>query len=856
MDVPSRGDLASEYLDQIPFDPYPVQEEALLAWFSTEQGVLVCAPTGTGKTIIAEAALFEALKTGRKAYYTTPLIALTEQKFREMQAAAVRWGFSEEEIGLVTGNRKVNPEASVLVVVAEILLNRLLHPEAFDFSDVFAVVMDEFHSFNDPERGVVWELSLGMLPRHVRLLLLSATVGNTADFLIWLRQSHGRKIDLVQSSERKIPLHFEWVEELLNDHLEQMAQGEDQSRRTPALVFCFNRVECWNVAEQLKGKSLLAGDQKKQLAEQINRWDWKLGAGPKLKQILMRGVGVHHAGMLPRYRRRVEDLFQQKLLSVCVCTETLAAGINLPARSVVLTSLMKGPPGKQKLIDPSSAHQMFGRAGRPQFDDRGFVYALAHEDDVKLARWKQQYDQIPEDSKDPQLIKAKKRLKKKMPKRREGVQYWTEAHFQKLIDSPPGKLASRGHLPHRLLAYLLTLSPEVSRLTSFVDKRLLDEKGQAKAQEQLQRMLMTFWAGGYVELHPPPEGGKPREWFTASLGEAMTEKMTLPDQLSEQDDFGAGLLEEDEDHANAINAAGSLVESPAETESESSPEALGTFGALLQEALAEKEQTVESDRSSIKKGPAKRELTEQQPESETYIPERAYPTERLADLLIFRSVNPVYGRYLIDLLGYANREERIQALESLLELPRSILSQVRVPPPEQLPPGPLARQWLDDQIVTRGLASLDELYPKSFEEEDDPQLRYGGPKRRFAIPFAEKLRMLFNSEYPGVHGIFVTPVWVVGDILRFGGDFQKYVTSRDLTKQEGLIFRHLLRMILLCGEFEQLTPSGTDAGAWQQELAEIADMCTETCRAVDPESTDKMLESMAQQSDLVDLESG
>src|SRR3954468_6405048 len=162
--MPSRDQLAEQYLAQLPYPPYPVQEDALLAWFTSEQGVLVAAPTGTGKTLIAEAALFEALHTGSVAYYTTPLIALTEQKFHEMQESAVRWGFRADDVGLVTGNRRVNPDARVLVVVAEILLNRLLNPEAFDFGNVSAVVMDEFHSFADQERGIVWELSLGMLP--------------------------------------------------------------------------------------------------------------------------------------------------------------------------------------------------------------------------------------------------------------------------------------------------------------------------------------------------------------------------------------------------------------------------------------------------------------------------------------------------------------------------------------------------------------------------------------------------------------------------------------------------------------------------------------------------------------------
>jgi superfamily II RNA helicase len=250
---PTRDQLATRYFEQLEYEPYPVQEEALLAWFTSEQGVLVCAPTGMGKTLIAEAAVFEALHTGKSLYYTTPLIALTDQKFREFQDLAAGWGFDREQIGLVTGNRRINPNARVLVVVAEILLNRLLHP-TFTFEDVFAVVMDEFHNFNDLERGLVWEFSLGLLPRHIRLLLLSATVGNSVEFVLWLSTQHQRRLELVQSDQRKVPLTFQWVgDALLHEQLERMAEGDETTRLTPALVFCFNREECWNVAEQIKG---------------------------------------------------------------------------------------------------------------------------------------------------------------------------------------------------------------------------------------------------------------------------------------------------------------------------------------------------------------------------------------------------------------------------------------------------------------------------------------------------------------------------------------------------------------------------------------------------------------------------
>ncbi len=753
----TRDQLAEKYLDQLPYPPYPVQEEAMLAWFTSEKGVLVCAPTGTGKTMIAQAALFEALHTNKIAYYTTPLIALTEQKFREMQAAAVRWGFSENDVGLVTGNRRVNPEARILVVVAEILLNRLLQPDGFQFEHVSAVVMDEFHSFADPERGIVWELSLSMLPPHVRLLLLSATVGNSQEFLNWLDRCHGRKVELVESTERKVPLTYEWVPDmLLGEKVVEMTKGDGFARQTPALVFCFNRDECWSVAEQFKGLPIVSDEQKAQLHEEVNKLDWSTGVGPKMKQLLHRGVGVHHAGLLPKYRRVVEELFERKLLSFVICTETLAAGINLPARSVVLTSLVKGPFGKQKLVESSIAHQIFGRAGRPQFDDKGYVIVLAHEDDVKIHRWQLKYDEIPDNAKDPNLIKAKKKLKKKKPTRRENQTYWNETQFEQLQKAKPGKLYSKGPLPWRLLAYMLKLSPEVDRVRNLIRKRLMDPPRIAAGQQALEKMLLALAKAGYVTLEPEPPSPKKEE-----------------------------------------------ESQPADSE-----------------------------------------------DKPAYSPQYAHPTPEMDKLLVFRAIHPLYGAFLVNQLGQANREERIQALESVMEMPRKLLRKVSVPGPEELPPGEFILK-LDEDLIKRGLIlakHASDYVPDEDDDDDDWDEEWVRPPM-----LGDKLRILFEATYPEVTDVHTQSVWAAGELLQFGGDFNKYISSKDLVKQEGIVFRHFLRLILLCGEFIQVTPPDTTPEEWQNELRDIADRLTASCRAVDPQSTDEVIEQ-AHAADVVEGE--
>ncbi|MDR2642403.1 MAG: DEAD/DEAH box helicase [Planctomycetaceae bacterium] len=782
-----REDLAFMYLEQLPFEPYPFQEEAILSWFSSEQGVLVSAPTGMGKTLIAEAGIYEAIKYGKKAYYTTPLIALTEQKYRELQDTLERWGYSKHYVGLITGNRRENPDAPILVVVAEILFNRLLSAQdrrdMSSFDDVTTIVMDEFHNFSDYDRGMVWEFTLNLLPAHIRTLLISATVGNAYEFTAWLRDNLKRRLTLVQSTLRRVPLTYNWVGDLLlTELLEKLCCGGEEERFTPALVFCFDRNECWRIADEIRGRDLVTPENQKLISGLLDEVDLSHGGGPHLRQLLLRGVGIHHAGIMPKYRYLVEELFQKKLLSYCICTETLAAGINLPARSVILPTILKGKPAEKKVIESSSAHQIFGRAGRPQYDIQGFIFALAHEDDVKILRWREKYDQIPDDTKDPKLREMKKKLKKKMPTRRTTEQYWSESQFDKLRELPPQGLTSRGEMPWRLLAHIISLDHDIDLIRGIVRRRLMGAKRLSEGVKKLDTMLLTLWRGGFILLDPAPK---------------LEDSGNVNICNNNVDDKSA-----DNNVEQSLGKSGNSVDKkPSEVDGESGAGNEFRF---------------------------------------------AYPTERLSLLMKLRSVNPVYGLFLLRYLGLADVIERYQVFESLLEIPPSVACLVRVPKPDELPNGRLATERLDSMLISMGLATLEELVQRTEEEEFEERERrrhFAGwaEERVYVISLAEKLRRLFAFEYPSVD-VRINPVWAAGELmLEFNGDFNKYIIAKSLQKQEGIIFRHLLRLILLIGEFKELEVEEYDLGQWQNDLTEMIEGLTKCCIVVDPKSTEEFL---------------
>ncbi len=373
--APSAADLELAFYERFllakGLEPYPVQEQAI-GPIIAGKNVMVTVPTGTGKTLMAKAALYAALERGQTAVYTTPLRALTEEKFRELCA-----DFGEDNVGFATGDYKVNREAPIQVEVAEILWNRVFSDKNVVPADI--VIMDEGHYFNDPERGYVWEQTIIGLDPRVQLVILSATVGRADKFVHWVELTRRVPMLLVESRDRKVPLLHEFREETLIDTVKDLAYKGD----VPAIVFVFGRELCFEVARLLKSCRRFSSDEERARIDKL--CDEALlpgGAAKELRPIFTHGIGIHHAGILPRYKQLVEQLALERLIKFVVSTETIAAGINLPARTVVFPSLRKYIKKEPRLVTAAEYHQMSGRAGRPQFDDKGLAITLAPEDVV------------------------------------------------------------------------------------------------------------------------------------------------------------------------------------------------------------------------------------------------------------------------------------------------------------------------------------------------------------------------------------------------------------------------------------------------------------------------------------------
>ncbi|MDI2097905.1 DEAD/DEAH box helicase [Ruicaihuangia caeni] len=397
---------------------YPAQEDALLHLFASDH-VVLSTPTGSGKSLVAIGAHLAALAQGRRSYYTAPIKALVSEKFFALVEL-----FGTDAVGMVTGDSAVNPDAPIICCTAEILANRALRHGDAAGADV--VVMDEFHFYADTERGWAWQVPLITLEK-TQFLLMSATLGDVTALSDDFERRTGREVGLVTGVERPVPLHFSYSLDPINETIEELLE----THRAPVYVVHFAQAAAVERAQALLSTRIIGREARDEIAAAIGDFRFTTGFGKTLSRLVRAGIGVHHAGMLPRYRRLVEQLAQRGLLRVICGTDTLGVGINVPIRTVLLTSLTKYDGTKTRRLSAREFHQIVGRAGRAGFDTAGTVVVQAPEHEIENAR---AIRKAGDDVK-----KQRRVVRKKAP---EGFVSWSEQTMQKLISAEPEPLRS------------------------------------------------------------------------------------------------------------------------------------------------------------------------------------------------------------------------------------------------------------------------------------------------------------------------------------------------------------------------------------------------------------------------------
>lgn len=413
---------------------YPHQEEAVLELLAGNN-VVLATPTGSGKSLVAMAAAMAAQAEDRVTFYTAPIKALVNEKFFELCAV-----FGAADVGMLTGDVAVNVDAPIIACTAEVLANIALREGAE--ADIGMVVMDEFHYYGEPGRGWAWQVPLLELPQ-AQFLLMSATLGDVTDLTADLSRRNGRETAVVDQAERPVPLTFTWSLEPLADTLDELVQ----TGQGPVYVVHFTQAAAVEHAT-----SLLAGGFKRpreEITEKLAGVRFAAGFGKTLNQLLRRGIGVHHAGMLPRYRRLVEQLAQAGLLTVICGTDTLGVGINVPIRTVLFSGLAKYDGSRQRVLRNREFAQIAGRAGRAGFDTAGSVVVQAPEHVIDNERAKAKA--AAKNAAMSEAKQAKRKSKAQLKKAPEGAVVWTEATFTKLVDGAPERLKSQMKVDNAML---------------------------------------------------------------------------------------------------------------------------------------------------------------------------------------------------------------------------------------------------------------------------------------------------------------------------------------------------------------------------------------------------------------------
>ena len=416
-----------EWAEGRGFALYPAQSDALIEIVSGAN-IILSTPTGSGKSLVAMGAHFAALAEGKRSFYTAPIKALVSEKFFALVDV-----FGAENVGMVTGDSSVNADAPIICCTAEILANLALRHGAG--SDVDQVVMDEFHFYSDPERGWAWQVPLLTLPR-VQFILMSATLGDVSWLADDLTRRTGRETAVITGVDRPVPLHYYYETIPVQETVEQLlSTGE-----APIYIVHFSQAAALERAQALTSIKVATREQRDDIADLIGGFRFTTSFGRTLSRLVRAGVGVHHAGMLPKYRRLVEQLTQQGLLRVICGTDTLGVGINVPIRTVLLTALTKFDGTRMRQLSAREFHQVAGRAGRAGFDTAGTVVCQAPEHETENARL------VAKAGSDPK--KLKRVVRKRAP---EGFVSWGEPSFQRLIAAEPETLTSSMQVTHAML---------------------------------------------------------------------------------------------------------------------------------------------------------------------------------------------------------------------------------------------------------------------------------------------------------------------------------------------------------------------------------------------------------------------
>jgi len=438
--VPSGGtrdpgeilDRFVAWLGELGFDPYPHQEEAFIELMAGRH-VVLNTPTGSGKSLVAVALHFKALCEGERSFYTCPVKALASQKFFEFCEI-----FGAERVGMLTGDASINRDAPVICCTTEVLANIALREGAR--APIGYVVLDEFHYYGDRERGVAWQIPLLTLPKTV-FLLMSATLGNTASIEERLRAQSGREVACVYSEARPVPLDFEYCETPLHETIEALLERG----LAPIYVVNFTQRQCAEQAQGLTSARVATREARERIDAALGGFKFDSPYGKDMRRFVRHGIGLHHAGLLPKYRLLVEQFAQRSLLKVICGTDTLGVGVNIPIRTVLFSQLFKFDGEKLGILSVREFKQIAGRAGRKGFDERGSVVCQAPEYAIENQRAAR---------KAAKSGAKRKAVRKKQPPKQHFVP-WNRDTFQRLIHQPPETLVSRFDIDHGMIVNLL-----------------------------------------------------------------------------------------------------------------------------------------------------------------------------------------------------------------------------------------------------------------------------------------------------------------------------------------------------------------------------------------------------------------